>query len=476
MYSALSTWFAKCIEKKSMDKQFDIETAISKVSSKRIQRYLEEVLSTYYNGEYRSCIVMLYATTFADALEKIKVLSEVYQNEKASKFIEEYETFRKDRKPYSELERKVKEFIVQVGLINDVEEKQWEHLKDYRDFCAHPVVEEGMELISPNGEQVRMHIRNMFDALFLKDAILTDKKIFDEFLKKIESFYDRNGVEELEEYVNTRYISKLNISTKYKFIKYLWKMTFYINNEECDKYRRIAYRSLIWIIDSDKSELLRLISEEIDWFNGKIDFCEFSIDFDSKKIAFYENKSFALMYVLYQIQELYALLSKDNQTEIKNIAKKNINLMLVAPYIYETKQDHIKQLKANLDGINHCLIPYFVVDICEKAIKGFDTGYNELITYYFFKCQNSSKWAPDWDYFNGTYRDIVSKTIQYYTKEQLESFLEQLTYFYMNANCFPKLASQIVDISTKKGFDIDFSEYQIDFLKYKKDEENVEII
>lgn len=84
----------------------------------------------------------------------------------------------------------IKDFITKSRLINDVEEKQWEHLKDYRDYCAHPVVEENYELISPTGDQVRMHIRNMFETLFLKDAILTDVKIFEEFLEKAESYYD----------------------------------------------------------------------------------------------------------------------------------------------------------------------------------------------------------------------------------------------------------------------------------------------
>ena len=51
-----------------MKNNFDFENATKQVKSKRIQKYLEEVISTYNNCEYRSCIVMLYATTFADAL------------------------------------------------------------------------------------------------------------------------------------------------------------------------------------------------------------------------------------------------------------------------------------------------------------------------------------------------------------------------------------------------------------------------
>ena len=59
-----------------MKDYFDFETAITCVKSKKTQKYLKEVLSTYYNKEYRSCIIMLYATTFFDSLEKIKIMSE----------------------------------------------------------------------------------------------------------------------------------------------------------------------------------------------------------------------------------------------------------------------------------------------------------------------------------------------------------------------------------------------------------------
>ena len=60
-----------------MNDYFDFESEISNVKSKNTQKYLREVLSTYYNREYRSCIVMLYATTFADSLEKIKTMANI---------------------------------------------------------------------------------------------------------------------------------------------------------------------------------------------------------------------------------------------------------------------------------------------------------------------------------------------------------------------------------------------------------------
>lgn len=449
-----------------MDVNFDFEIAITNVKSKKTQKYLKEVLSTYYNHEYRSCIVMLYAATFADALEKINTMAEIYQNEKASDFLKKYEEDRAKNTAYSTLERDVKKFIVQSGIINDVEEKQWEHLKDYRDYCAHPVVEKDYELISPNGDQVRMHIRNMFEALFLKDAILTNTKLFDEFLQKVESFYDRNELEGMKEYVTTRYISRLNFNTKGKFIKNLWKFAFFVTDDECDTYRRIAYHSLIWIIESDKVQLLQYMEENANYFNGKIDFSELKIEKDSKDFRFYKNKSTALMYFLYRLPEVYEFLSEDNKMEIRAVANKNANLLLMSLYLFDNEEKHVEEMQNYITGKNYCLMPHVVKDVCRMANKRFVYSYNDLMIYYFLNCQNSSSWSPDWDYINATYRDIMHNIFPLFTQDQMSSFIEKLSPFYTKATCFKEMAKQIVYIVEEKGFSISFDEYDINLKKY----------
>ena len=449
-----------------MDEFFDFEQALVDVKSKKTQKYLREVLSTYKNREYRSCIVMLYAVTFTDALEKIKTLADMYQNAKAEKFLEEFNKNRKNNKPYSSLEKDIKEFIVDSGLLSDVEKKEWEHLKDYRDYCAHPVVGKEYELISPNAEQVRNHIRNMFEALFLKDALVADNSLFEEFIIKIENFYDRNNLEGFEEYVKTRYITKLDLMSKCKFIKKLWKFSFGIDDDECNTYRRIAYRSLIWIIESDKTNILKYMNENIEYFNGKIVFQDIDICFDEKEICFYNNRSLALVFLLYKIPEIYEMLSKDNQVEIKSIIEKNINLIFMSSYVYKNSQLHKDKILEGLSGINYCLDPVFIEELSQKAYEEFNYYYNDVITFYFFNCLNSSQWSPDFKYINWTYRDILMYMLPYFTKNQLDVFLEQLSPVYIQASCFRYLAYQIKCIIDEKKYDIDLNSYDINILKY----------
>ncbi len=449
-----------------MEMYFDFEDAISRVKSKKTQKYLREVLSTYYNHEYRSCIVMLYATTFADSLEKIKTMADVYDNEKAVKFLEKYDANRAGNKAYSSLERDVKEFIFTNGLINDVENKQWDHLKDYRDYCAHPVVEKDYELISPNGEQVRMHIRNMFEAIFLKDAIIADKKLFDEFIKKVESFYDRNEFDGLKEYVNNRYITRLDLKTKGKFVKNLWKFAFYIEDPECEAYRMVAYHSLIWIIESEKNNLLDFIAKNIDFFNGKIDFQEVSIERGAKDFSLFDSKSTSMIGFLNRVPEVYSMLSEDNKTEIRAVANNNINLLLLASFLFESNEMHVDELKNYIQGLNYCLKPYYINEVCKKANERFDRSYNDFLIFYFFNCQDSLSWSPDFDYVNGTYKEIMEDNLPYFTQKQMCEFLNGLTSFYTQATCFSSLAKQIVDIVREKGYEINFERYEINILNF----------
>lgn len=449
-----------------MKDYFDFEVAIMSVKSKNTQRYLQEVLSTYFNGEYRSCIVMLYATTFFDALEKIKIMAEEYQSEKAIQFLDQYETDRKNNKPYSSLEKDIVDYIVQSGLINDVEQKQWNHLKDYRDYCAHPVVEKDYELISPNGEQVRMHIRNMFEALFLKDAILADNKLFEEFISKIEDYYDRNGLDELKEYINSRYITKLDFNNKCKFIKKLWKFSFYMSNDECNQYRIVACRALVWIIRSDEYNLLNFIKSDISFFNGKIDFQEVTIKKDEKKISVYDNKSLALLIFLFNVPAIYKMLSIPNQTEIRVISKKNINLLLITPYLFESSEKHVEELISYLNKMNYCLFFKWANELFKQAYDRFDYSYNRLIIYYFFNCQNSKSWSPDYDYINSTYETIVSKSLPYFTEEQVAEFIINMPRIPKLSNCYKDMANLIVKVVNDRHYNIDFSSYDVDFTEY----------
>lgn len=447
---------------------FIFEDKIQLIKNKHTQEYLDEVLSTYHNKEYRSCIILLYATVFTDLLEKFKLLAEYYNDKRCEKFLEKYKKERKENTKYSKLEEEVIEFAVKTGFLNDVEKKQLRHLKDHRDYCAHPVVCENLQLISPTQEQVRAQIRNMFDSIFLKDAIINND-ICSEFLSSIESFYDRNGTENLEKYLNSRYLTHLNIKTKKKLLKELWKFIFcYPEDNDCKKYRQVVYASFIALFQTNESELYQFMSEEKAFFNGKITFEKIDVDLNDKKPKWYKYTSTCLILMLYRIPKIYNIISTANIVEIKSIVSRNINFMLSARYLYSSTEDHIKNLKKLItsNDLNFCINPQLMLKINSSALQDFDISYQNFIIYYFQNCQNSYCFSPDYDFINNTYTELLSQIIDSLTKEQIKILLEGLSYSNIRSNTFIIMAQKIYDTCKSKKIDINFKEYQINIEEY----------
>ena len=163
---------------------------------------------------------------------------------------------------------------------------------------------------------------------------------------------------------------------------------------------------------------------------------------------------------------MYKLLSLDNQTEIKEVAMKNVNLLLLSSFLFESRKKHAEQLILYMSTLNYCLNPILCRHVCRAANEEFDKSYNEMLIFYFFNCQNSSIWSPDWDYINGTYREIIKDSLSYFTQKQVEDFVEQLTSFHVQATCFTGMANQIVEIVKEKGYEIKFEAYDINLLEY----------
>lgn len=69
--------------------EFIIEYELEKVKSNLTKEYLKEVISSYNSGNYRSTIVVLYSVVIFDLLEKMKILSEIYNDGKATKILDE---------------------------------------------------------------------------------------------------------------------------------------------------------------------------------------------------------------------------------------------------------------------------------------------------------------------------------------------------------------------------------------------------
>lgn len=57
-----------------------IDTLVEQINNSKTREYFSEVLSSFYSGNYRSAIVMLYPCVICDLVYKIKEMKEYYKD------------------------------------------------------------------------------------------------------------------------------------------------------------------------------------------------------------------------------------------------------------------------------------------------------------------------------------------------------------------------------------------------------------
>lgn len=67
--------------------EFILEEALERVKNKTTKIYLQEVVSSYNNKNYRASVSVLYTILIYDLLQKVIILKEVYGDESADKIL-----------------------------------------------------------------------------------------------------------------------------------------------------------------------------------------------------------------------------------------------------------------------------------------------------------------------------------------------------------------------------------------------------
>lgn len=325
--------------------EFIIEKELENVKNKITKECLKEVISSYNNENYRSAVVMLYSTVIVDLLNKLKELDEIYNDKKAKEILNEVKKSQQNGTSKSEWEKKLLTLIKdKTELLNEIELKKINFLHEERNLSAHPVCNEDYVLISPNREEVRAHIRNMFEIIFTKEALLC-KNIVNEFLEDISEYYEKIGnVESFERYVRSKYYSRLNNVVKKKLFRSLWKLTFCLDDENSKKNRLICYYSLIHLVKNDIDKFIETMSKEKAYYSN-LSKSILTCKYDDKHISIDKTPTVALIHFLARYNKFYDLLEDHAKEIIKNEANKNINLKILTYYMSNNLNEHIEQIK-----------------------------------------------------------------------------------------------------------------------------------
>ncbi|MCU6793331.1 hypothetical protein OB236_14550 [Paenibacillus sp. WQ 127069] len=341
-------------------KEFIFESEIHNVKNNTIKGYLEEVISSYNMGNYRSAIVSLYNVVLCDLVFKLKTLHEVYEDQKAQNILELLGNSNNEHR-YSAWENKLVNAVVgSTNLLDKQEETLIIRLKEDRDHCAHLALKD-YSLYSPNKDQTRAHIRNMFELVFLRDPLL-HKDVIDTVLTDIEDYYLTVGSinpERFGSYLSVKYYSKLNKKLEEKLFKALWKYIFISQDKEDDTKRTARYYAICSLVERHPDTFLTYVKNDPVSYCGNIKINKgeafdtsyfFKLDDDRNKlrcinIKFGLSPQALLIYFLSTYPNFYDELKGDIAEILAHEAEKNINLFTRAIFLNKNLESHLRSIE-----------------------------------------------------------------------------------------------------------------------------------
>jgi len=323
---------------------FILEEQIENVINKKTKEYLQEVISSYRNGNYRACIVVLYTTVIFDLLQKIVVLKEIYYDKGAEKILNDIKTQQSNNPKSPEWEGSLIENVFnETKIISAVEKEELLHLKNERNYAAHPIIsidDEKLELKHITKETASDLIRKAFEIVFLRDAILA-KNIVVDVISDLNEFYKRVKTDGLEKFLNVKYFMRMTQDKKDVLFKSLWKFVFILNDNDCNKNRESNYWGLIFLYNENKNHYRSLINKDEDYYLNKLQLetIESWSGRDSSDIDYYTIVSFnstsRIMYLIKFLEyapEMYRVLND----YAKNTLQQSINHMYIKDNVVET--------------------------------------------------------------------------------------------------------------------------------------------
>lgn len=301
----------------------------------KTREYFQEVISSYSIGNYRSATVMLYSIAICDILFKLQELKDMYNDTVASEILMEVDKSRStnDNKSKSKWEKELVDNIYKRTKLLDLEAyTNLNHLYDYRNFSAHPALNENYELITPSKETTVANIKNILEGILIKPPIFI-KNIVDtltEDLKEKKDLY-LNEYEKLAVYLNNKYFSRMPASMKLATMKAFWKFCFCLpDDENCSQNLGINRKALEILIEGFPQEAVAHIKENSHLFSVAPD----------------NQCRLNLIMLLSKFPFLFEELDPDVQLQVNAMIDKHNDAKSLAWFRYESTSAHLSYLRS----------------------------------------------------------------------------------------------------------------------------------
>ena len=387
--------------------EFSLENLSEKIHSPKTKDYFQEVLSSYHNGNYRSAVVMLWSVAVCDIVYKLEYLVDLYEYSGAQTILDSIKKSQKDnpKSPSWEFEL-IKDTHEHTKLLDHSEYANLVYLQQQRHLSAHPILNSDRQLHTPNKETVRALIRNTLEDLLIKPPFYT-KEIINELLENIAEAAPRlNTKQDLENYLESEYLSKLKPEVQLSIYRSLWKFVFKLEDENCIKNRYINFRTLKVIGKRNAGIILNQIKGEKDYYS-KVSSTPLTLDY----LVIYLSKN----------PQIYDLLNEDAKLKIQHNVKTTQESKICGWFVKENLEGHYEDILSLIEkDINF----YFKKGQLKLLFEIADTEeckhlfYLILSSYY---CASASFNSADY-----RFQQAISPYLELFDKEAIVFLIERI--------------------------------------------------
>jgi len=152
----------------------DLDELILRCRDKLSRKFIQEAVSCYRSGAFRSCIVSTWNAVVFDFLHKLRELA-LLGDKEAAKLLEDFDKLRSSDKKFKELwqfESDIpKNALTKFELISTVEKSDIERLFEDRSRCAHPSMTSLEEPFEATAELARYHLRSAVTHLLERPPV-----------------------------------------------------------------------------------------------------------------------------------------------------------------------------------------------------------------------------------------------------------------------------------------------------------------
>lgn len=405
--------------------EYSIEEIVSRIFETKTKEYMKEVVSSYYNGNCRSAVVMLWSVLICDLVFKLNYLKEFYSDSNAIEILNEIESIQQAEPNSPRWETvTINQIKQKTNLLEVTDIAYIEHLNKIRNLSAHPILTSSLELSNPTKETTRSLIIEITEGILIKPPFLS-RKIFDGFLQDLSHFavaqHDENG---LERFLNEKYFSKLQNYVIEKIFRSLWKLIVFTSNNECDNFRAINFSALKIIYNKYENHLFSSMKNEIDYFSQ----IALPGSTDTRHI-------FLVMFLASYPKIYLEILNDSAKVIVETTIRTNNFCKLIGWFLKNSFSEHLEEI---LEWVKSG-------DILGLEYVHFNTLRDLTILYskhdYFLKII-SSYYSYSPDYNEGDKRfEIIRANLQNYDKEGLLYLLNEIENGYSGQTCDRRRAS-----------------------------------